>query len=134
MKRSCRVLCPGGKWLEFMWRTRRFLQREEALRRLRSFVLHLIVVIVCHGASVRRTTRRKTDRIPFSKLRVKSLSYLMLTQSEHAVESNPRVVSSAFVNRDTVHDVALAEIFERPEEMLRGDAEHRRANANAGVE
>src|SRR5258708_5749581 len=43
-------------------------------------------------------------------------------------------MARAFIDRDAVHYVALAQIFERPEEMLRGDAEHRRADANAGIE
>src|SRR5437879_12597243 len=58
----------------------------------------------------------------------------MLTQTQHAVESNPRMVSSPLVNGNTVNDVALAQIFERPEEMLRRDAKHGGANANAGIE
>src|SRR5258708_3771266 len=58
----------------------------------------------------------------------------MLAQSEHAVESNSRVVSSAFIDGDAVDDVAFAQIFEGPEEMLRGDAKHGCANANAGIE
>src|SRR5260370_37446668 len=58
----------------------------------------------------------------------------MLAQSEHAVESNSRVVASAFVNGDAVDDVAFAEILKRPEEMLRGDAEHGGTDANAGIE
>src|SRR5260370_37323919 len=58
----------------------------------------------------------------------------MLTQSEHAVESNARMVASALIDGDAVHDVALAQIFERPEEMLRGDAKHRGANTDAGIE
>src|SRR5712664_967664 len=57
----------------------------------------------------------------------------MLTQTEHAVGSSARMVARAFVNGNTVNDVAVAEIFERPEEMLRSDAEHRRADANAGI-
>src|SRR5260370_9883553 len=58
----------------------------------------------------------------------------MLAQSEDAVESNSRVVSSAFIDGDAVDDVAFAQIFEGPEEMLRGDAKHGCANANAGIE
>src|SRR5467141_1117023 len=58
----------------------------------------------------------------------------MLTQSEHAVESNSRVVSSALIDGDAVDDVALDEIFERPQEMLGSDAEHRGADANAGIQ
>src|SRR6266849_3494682 len=58
----------------------------------------------------------------------------MLAQTQHAVESNSCMVARAFVNGDTVHYVALAQIFERPEEMLGGDAKHRRADAHAGVE
>src|SRR6266481_9729710 len=58
----------------------------------------------------------------------------MLAQTEHAVEGNPRMVASAFVNGDAVHNIAFTEVFERPEEMLRGDAEHRGADANAGIE
>src|SRR5258708_17707937 len=58
----------------------------------------------------------------------------MLTQSEHAVEGNSRVVSSAFIDGDAVDDVAFAQIFEGPEEMLRGDAEHGGADADAGIE
>jgi len=57
----------------------------------------------------------------------------MLAQSEHAVEGQARVVTSALVNGDAVDDVALAEIFERPEEMLGSDAEHGRADADAVV-
>src|SRR5258707_674401 len=63
-----------------------------------------------------------------------NLFYLMLAQTEHAVEGKPRMVASAFVNGDAVHNMALAQIFERPKEMLRGDAEHRSADANAGIE
>src|SRR5260370_20081773 len=58
----------------------------------------------------------------------------MLAQSEHAVESNSSVVAGALVDRDAGDDVAFAEILKRPEEMLRGDAEHSCANANAGIE
>ncbi len=58
----------------------------------------------------------------------------MLAQTQHAVESNPRMVASALVNGNAVNDVALAEIFERPEEMLGCDAKHRGAGANAGIE
>src|SRR6267378_3836137 len=63
-----------------------------------------------------------------------NLFYLMLAQTEHAVEGNSRMMASAFVNGDAVHNVALTQIFERPEEMLRGDAKHRGADANAGIE
>ena len=72
--------------------------------------------------------------LSFANLRAKSLSYRMLAQTQHAVESNPRMVSSAFVNGNAVNDVALAQILERPEEMLGGDAKHGRADANAGIE
>src|SRR5712692_7823848 len=58
----------------------------------------------------------------------------MLAQTQHAVESNPRVVAGALVNGNTVDDVAFAQIFERPEEMLRSNTEHRRADADAGIE
>src|SRR5437879_4718759 len=58
----------------------------------------------------------------------------MLTQSEHAVEGNSRVVAGAFVDGDTVDNVAFAQILKRPKEMLRGDAKHSCANANAGIE
>src|SRR6266478_4428584 len=58
----------------------------------------------------------------------------MLTQSEHAVESNSRVVSSALIDGDAVDDVAFAKIFERPQEMLGSDAEHRGADAIAGIQ
>src|SRR5258708_30014001 len=58
----------------------------------------------------------------------------MLAQTQDEVESNPRVVAGALVNGNTVDDVALTQIFERPEEMLRSDTEHRRADANAGIE
>src|SRR6266513_2652979 len=58
----------------------------------------------------------------------------MLAQTQHAVESNSRMVASAFVDGDAIDDVALAKIFEHPEEMLRSDAEHRCANTNAGIE
>src|SRR5713101_2521043 len=58
----------------------------------------------------------------------------MLSQTQHAVESNPRVVAGALIDGDAVHYVALAQIFEHPEQMLRSDTEHRRANADAGIE
>src|ERR1700674_1022246 len=58
----------------------------------------------------------------------------MLAQTQHAVESNARMVASAFVDGDAVNDVALAEIFKRPEQMLRGDAKHRGADAHAWIE
>src|SRR5438046_10706407 len=58
----------------------------------------------------------------------------MLTETQHAVESNPRVVPSAFVNGNAVNDVTFAQVFEHPEEMLGGDAKHCRADANAGIE
>src|SRR5713226_10326580 len=58
----------------------------------------------------------------------------MLAQSEHAVESNSSVVASAFVDGDAVDDVAFGQIFKRPKEVLRCDAEHGGANANAGIE
>src|SRR6266478_739180 len=58
----------------------------------------------------------------------------MLTQSEHAVEGNSRVVAGAFVDGDTVDNVAFAQVLKRPKEMLRGDAKHGCANANAGIE
>src|ERR1700694_3492346 len=44
------------------------------------------------------------------------------------------MVAGALIDGDAVHYVALAEVFERPEEMLRSDTEHRRADANAGIE
>src|SRR6266851_4011257 len=44
------------------------------------------------------------------------------------------MVAGALVNGNAVNDVALAEVFEHPKEMLRSDAEHRRADANAGIE
>src|ERR1700674_1015204 len=44
------------------------------------------------------------------------------------------MVAGALIDGDAVHYVALAEVLERPEEMLRSDAEHRRANANAGIQ
>src|SRR5712692_985719 len=58
----------------------------------------------------------------------------MLAQTEHAVEGNSRVVSSAFIDGDTVDDVAFGQILKRPEEMLGGDAEHGSADANARIE
>src|SRR6266436_218798 len=63
-----------------------------------------------------------------------NLFNLMLAQTEHAVEGKPGMVASAFVDGDAVHNVALAQIFERPKEMLRGDPKHGGANANAGIE
>src|SRR5438034_10390866 len=72
--------------------------------------------------------------LPFANLRAKSLSYWMLAQTQHAVESNPRMTASVLVNGDTVNDVALTQILERPEKMLRSDTEHRGANADAGIE
>src|SRR5260370_21458056 len=77
---------------------------------------------------------QKRTSYPSQELKVKSPFYSMLTQSEHAVESNSRMVSSALIDGDAVDDVALAQILKGPEEMLRGDAEHRGADANAGVE
>src|SRR6266851_7050804 len=44
------------------------------------------------------------------------------------------MVAGALVNGNAVNDVALAEVFEHPKEMLGSDAEHRRADANAGIE
>src|SRR5258708_16255836 len=58
----------------------------------------------------------------------------MLAQTQDEVESNPRVVAGALVNGNMVDDVALTQIFERPEEMLRSNTEHRRADADAGIE
>src|SRR5229473_1038407 len=58
----------------------------------------------------------------------------MLAQTQHAVESNPRMVAGALVNGNAVDDVAFTQIFERPEEMLRSNSEHRRADADAGIE
>src|SRR5258708_4504880 len=58
----------------------------------------------------------------------------MLTQTQHAVESNPRIVARAFIDGNAVYNVAFAEVFERPEEMLRGDTKHGGADANAGIE
>src|SRR3989454_6816133 len=58
----------------------------------------------------------------------------MLAQSEHAVESNSRMMSSALIDGDAVDNVAFAQILKRPEEMLRGDAEHGGADAIAGIE
>src|SRR6266436_2989423 len=58
----------------------------------------------------------------------------MLSQTQHAVEGNAGMVARALIDGDAVHYVALAQIFERPEEMLRSDTEHRRADANAGIE
>src|SRR6266704_512735 len=58
----------------------------------------------------------------------------MLTQTQHAVEGNSRIVTSALIDRNAVDDVAFAEVFKRPKEMLRGNAEHRGADADAGIE
>src|ERR1700674_864842 len=58
----------------------------------------------------------------------------MLSQTQHAVESNPCMVAGALIHGDAVHYIALAQILEHPEEMLRSDAEHRRADANVGIE
>src|SRR5713226_377833 len=58
----------------------------------------------------------------------------MLAQTEHAVESNSRMVSSALIDGDAIDDVAFAQIFERPKEMLGSDAEHGGADANARIE
>src|SRR5882762_505 len=107
-------------------------QRKETLRWFRSLVLILIVVFVCHKFPF-RGQRPLQDMLPFANLRAKSLSYWMLTQTHHAVESNPRMAASVLVNGDTVNDVALTQILERPEKMLRSDTEHRGANADAGI-
>src|SRR6266851_1428787 len=114
----------------------RFGQREEALRRFWRFVLFLIVVFVSHSDSVLGTTLRLEKRtdFPSQSSGQKVCPNVMLAQSEHAVESNSRVVASAFVNGNAVDDVALAEILKSPKEMLRGDAKHSCANANAGIE
>src|SRR5260370_5564998 len=58
----------------------------------------------------------------------------MLSQTQHAVESNPRVVAGALIDGDAVQDVALAQLFEHTEQMLRSDTKHRRPNADAGIE
>src|SRR4029077_10199730 len=58
----------------------------------------------------------------------------MLPQTEHVVERHARVMASAFVHGDAVHDVSSSQIFERPEQMYGRDAEHCRTNADAGVE
>src|SRR3989442_12305392 len=58
----------------------------------------------------------------------------MLTQTQHAVEGKSRIVASALIDRNAVDDAAFAEVFERPKEMLRGNAEHRGADADAGIE
>src|SRR2546430_17338957 len=71
--------------------------------------------------------------LPFANLRAKSLSYWMLAQTQHAVESNPRMTASVLVNGDTVTDVALTQILERPEKVLGSDTEHRGAKADAGI-
>src|SRR5437879_10682561 len=41
------------------------------------------------------------------------------------------MVPGAFIDGDAVDDVAFAQIFESPEEMLGSDAEHGGADANA---
>src|SRR5439155_701320 len=81
-----------------------------------------------------RGQRPVQDMLPFANLRAKSLSYWMLAQTQHAVESDPRMAASVLVNGDTVNDVALTQILERPEKMLRSDTEHRGADADAGIE
>src|SRR5258708_34234782 len=58
----------------------------------------------------------------------------MLTQTQHAVESSPPIVARSFIDGNAVYNVAFAEVFERPEEMLRGDAKHGGADANTGIE
>src|SRR3984957_16568811 len=58
----------------------------------------------------------------------------MLAQSEHPVERNSRKVSGSFIDRNAVDDVAGDQVVQRPEKMLWGDAEHRGANAHAGIE
>src|SRR5450631_4102635 len=58
----------------------------------------------------------------------------MLAQTQHAVEGNSCEVAGAFVDGNTVDDVAGDQIFQRPKEVLRGNAEHGGAHANAGVE
>src|SRR5580693_9480727 len=58
----------------------------------------------------------------------------MLAQSEHPVERNSRKVSRSFIDRNAVDDVAGDQVVQCPQKMLRGDAEHRGANAHAGIE
>src|SRR5215469_2953758 len=53
-----------------------------------------------------------------------------LAQSQHAVESKPRVVTRAFIHGDAIHNVAGTEVLQRPEEMLRSNAEHSGADTN----
>src|ERR1700730_4401441 len=58
----------------------------------------------------------------------------MLAQTQHAVESNSREMTRSFIDRDAINDVSGDQVFQRPEEMLRRDAEHRGANTHAGVQ
>src|SRR2546429_6327429 len=44
------------------------------------------------------------------------------------------MVARALIDGDAIDDVALAKVFEHPEEVLRSDAKHRGTNTNAGIE
>ena len=53
---------------------------------------------------------------------------------QHAVEREARIRRDAGSDGDLVDHTAFNQIFERPEHVLRVDAEHRRAEATAVVE
>src|ERR1700674_1632926 len=57
----------------------------------------------------------------------------MLAQTQHAVEGNARIVAGALIDGNAVDDVAGAEVFERPEKMVRRDTKHRGTDADAGI-
>src|SRR5262245_41833559 len=73
---------------------------------------------------------------PFSWAGAKEmrLSSPMLTQTKHAVEGHARVMACAFIDANSINNVASRKIFKRPQKMLRRDAEHRGANANTWIE
>src|SRR2546423_298552 len=77
----------------------------------------------------RRPTSRSLIRHPVSRIRL---------SADLSVSAScwccMRMTASVLVNADTVNDVALTQILERPEKMLRSDTEHRGANADAGIE
>src|SRR2546423_2896541 len=58
----------------------------------------------------------------------------MLTQTQHTVESNARELACTFVDGNAVDGISSGEVVQRPEEMLGGNAEHRGADTNAGIQ
>jgi hypothetical protein len=59
---------------------------------------------------------------------------LMLAQTEHTVESHAREMARPLIHRDLVDHVPGGQILEGPQQVLRRNAKHRGANANAGIQ